>query len=82
MAERENMYIEKGRGHLSGCYKLGQSFNNRGLTNTSFADEYWIIFRLAEQCCNNAFDGCITTADRLKLVAKRGSGQVARETLK
>src|SRR4030095_14012847 len=65
MAERENMYIEKRRRHLTRCYKLCQSFNNRGLTDASFADEYWIIFRLSKQCCNNAFDRRITTEDRL-----------------
>ena len=60
MAERENMYIEKGRGHLTSCYELRQSFNNRGLADTSFADEYRIILRLPEQCCDNAFDRSIT----------------------
>src|SRR5215831_5421181 len=81
MAERQNMYIEKRRGHLTSCYELRQSFNNGCFPNTSFADEYRIILGLSEQSCNNAFDGDITTADWLELIAKSSYRQVAREVL-
>jgi hypothetical protein len=65
-----------------GGYALGQSFNHRRLANAGLADEYRVILRLAQQRGNNALDLGIATTDRLKLIAKRGSGQVAREVFK
>src|SRR5262245_5383217 len=77
--ERMNARIPECRRNLAGDDPAGQSFDDRGCTDTCFPDQNGVVFRLAKQNRNQAISLLLATTNRFQFVASCGIGQVAGE---
>ena len=79
--KRNHTFLKKRIRHFPFYNKLGQTFNDRGLTDTGFANQYRIIFRTATENLDHPLDFLGPTNDRVQLSVQGHFGQVTTELI-
>ena len=58
--QRDDSLVLQHFGHVAGDDSLRESFDNRSLAHTRFADQYWIVFRTPRQHLHYSPDFLVT----------------------
>src|SRR3989338_3906826 len=75
-SERNKLFIFECFWNVARCNASRKTFNDCGLTNACFADQYRVVFGPSRENLHNSADFFITTNHRIKLIFPRKARKV------
>src|SRR6266446_3054801 len=77
--ERDDPFIAQQFRHLASRDFLSQPFDDRGLSNSCFTEQHWVVFGASAEDLNHAFDLVLATDHRIQLAVLRQFSQITAE---